>query len=132
MKNLLKWLPCLIFAACSCTFVACSDDDDDKNNNATSSLDNTIWEYIEPEEDFVSRLTFLPDKTATMMEIDSYYEHDTETDTYSFIWSQSGNSVTLTSTESKGDNMQGTIIDSQLILKWKEDRDLYGIFHKIK
>lgn len=29
MKNLLKWLPCLLFAICSCAFVACNDDDDD-------------------------------------------------------------------------------------------------------
>lgn len=132
MKNLLKWLPCLLFAICSCAFIACSDDDDDKDNNATSSLDNTIWEYTEPDEDFVSRLTFHPDKTATMIEIDSYYEHDTETDIYSYLWKQSGTSVTLTSLEDKDENMVGTIVGTQLILKWQDDGEFYGIFQRIK
>lgn len=67
-----------------------------------------------------------------MIEIDSYYEHDTETDIYSYLWKQSGTSVTLTSLEDKDDNMIGTIVGTQLILKWQEDGEFYGIFQRIK
>lgn len=41
LKKYLKWLPCLLMAACTCGFTSCSDDDDDDSQENTGTNDNT-------------------------------------------------------------------------------------------